>query len=64
MQKERLIGIEEKEVWQDFWQTYVVPEKKEIELNTEQKGVLEKIEAGLKKRTFAPYLLQGVTGSG
>ena len=64
MQNEGLIKIEEKEVWQDFWQTYVVPEKKEIELNAEQKGVLEKIEAGLKKKTFSPYLLQGVTGSG
>src|SRR5574341_357025 len=64
LQNEGLIKIEEREVWQDFWHTYVVPDRKEIELNPEQKGVLDKIEAGLRKRTFVPYLLQGVTGSG
>jgi len=64
LQSQGLVELEEREVSFDFWQTYPLPEKRNLELSLPQKQVISKIELSLKCRAFSPFLLQGVTGSG
>ncbi len=40
------------------------PQKGELALNNDQKQVLKTIKTALKSKTFTPFLLHGVTGSG
>lgn len=64
LEKEGIITLESRELFQDAYETYAIPEKKPPELSSEQRLALDQIESHLKKKSFAPFLLHGVTGSG
>ncbi len=64
LEKRGLVRIETGELYQDRWQSYVVPQPARWELTSEQKKCLEHILPHVMERHFHPLLLQGVTGSG
>jgi primosomal protein N' (replication factor Y) len=61
--KKELIKIDLREVTRRIEDEFS-PEEKVIELNPEQKSVLNEIESSISKDEFKTYLLFGVTGSG
>jgi primosomal protein N' (replication factor Y) (superfamily II helicase) len=61
--KKDLVDIYYKEVERKFVETYE-EEKKNIKLTFDQKIIVEKISNNIESKSFKPYLLHGVTGSG
>lgn len=61
--KKDLIDVFYKEVERKFIETYD-EEKKNIKLTTQQSIVVEKVSKNIVSKSFKPYLLHGVTGSG
>jgi primosomal protein N' (replication factor Y) (superfamily II helicase) len=58
------ITMTEREVYRDPFREEVFNRDLPPPLNGHQAEALDRIEAALRKRTFAPFLLHGVTGSG
>ncbi|NCS90346.1 MAG: primosomal protein N', partial [Ignavibacteria bacterium] len=61
--KKDLIDIYYKEVERRFVETYE-EDKKTIKLTTDQSSIIELVSKNIESKTFKPYLLHGVTGSG
>lgn len=61
--KKELFLIEEKEVTRKIEDEFS-DEEKIVELNTDQKTVINEIKRAIDKETFSTFLLFGVTGSG
>ncbi len=61
--KKDLIDIFYKEVERKFIETYEEA-KKNINLTSNQKIIVEKVSKNIEQKSFSPYLLHGVTGSG
>ena len=59
-----LCALEQVAVETDLLQTATSERRKPEQLSADQQKALAAIEAALVARTFKPYLLQGVTGSG
>lgn len=61
--KKDLIDIYYKEVERRFVETYA-EEMKKIKLTSDQKSIIDLVSKNIESKTFKPYLLHGVTGSG
>ncbi|NIP39759.1 MAG: primosomal protein N' [Candidatus Dadabacteria bacterium] len=58
------IEIETKEVIRDPYSEIKITKEKRVELNIDQKVCLKEIESAYSGKSFSPFLLHGVTGSG
>ncbi len=61
--KKDLVDIFYKEVERKFIETYE-ENKKKIKLTSDQKLIIDNVSKNIDSKTFKPYLLHGVTGSG
>ena len=59
-----LITREERELYRDPFREEVVLRDEELLLNEHQAAACDAVVAALHRKTFAPFLLHGVTGSG
>jgi primosomal protein N' (replication factor Y) len=59
-----LVAAEQREVYRDPFREEVFGHDTPLSLNESQAAALERIIAAIDGRTFAPFLLHGVTGSG
>ena len=64
LQKKGLIEVAEQPLRRDPLAGEILPPIQALELTTAQDGALREIEAAMKQRTYASFLLHGVTGSG
>ncbi|MDA3862156.1 MAG: primosomal protein N' [Melioribacteraceae bacterium] len=61
--KKDLISIFYKEVERKFMETYA-EDKKNIKLTSDQKTIVKNVSENILSKSFKPYLLHGITGSG
>jgi primosomal protein N' (replication factor Y) len=64
LMKKRMVTTKEAEVFREPMLETVEREEAPFSLNPEQQAALDQINKALKKHTFSPFLLYGVTGSG
>jgi primosomal protein N' (replication factor Y) len=64
LMKKRIVSTKEEEVYREPMLETVEREEVPFSLNPEQQAALDQINKALKKHTFSPFLLYGVTGSG
>jgi primosomal protein N' (replication factor Y) len=58
------IEIKTEEVIRDPYSELTISKEKPVELNIDQQVCLKEIEKAARSKTFSPFLLHGVTGSG